>query len=119
MNTKMDEMKTKKTLDFATLIATGSIAEIEDFVLKNFHQIKHKQSFRILLKRLKNKEKAFDCVKASADRRMVRVKQLEKFMIAVAEEVKCLPDFSDSLPDRGNAHIIRAIRTLTTVQGGE
>jgi len=44
----------------------------------------------------------------------IRYKRLEAFMVAVAKEVKCLPSFADPSPEGGNAHIIRAIRNLTT-----
>ena len=38
------------------------------------------------------------------------VKSLENFMIRVAKELKCLPDFND--PENGNEHIFRAISEL-------
>ena len=41
-----------------------------------------------------------------------RVINLEKFMERVAAEVGCLPDYADSLPDQGNAHIIRKIQEM-------
>lgn len=45
-----------------------------------------------------------------------RKHNLEQFMIAVAKEVGCLPDFFDSLPDIGNAHIMRRLRELTAAE---
>lgn len=42
-----------------------------------------------------------------------KVKRLESFMEAVAKEVGCLPDYSDYLPDGGNAHVMRKLRSLS------
>jgi len=41
-----------------------------------------------------------------------RKSNLEKFMNAICKEVKCLPDYNDSLPDGGNAHVIKKIKEL-------
>jgi len=48
----------------------------------------------------------------------LRVRNLEHFMEVVAREVSCLPDYNDSLPELGNAHIIRAIKKLKQNYGG-
>jgi hypothetical protein len=42
-----------------------------------------------------------------------RIRNLELFMMAVAKEVGCLPDYADSLPDGGNSHIMRKLKELT------
>jgi len=80
MNAKMEQIKSENTVELASIIATGSIEEIERFVAEKFHQIKHTQSFNIILERLRNLMKAHDCVKASADRRGERVRTLEQFI---------------------------------------
>ena len=80
MNEKIEQVKTENTVELASIIATGSIPEIERFVATKFHQIRHTQSFSILLERLRNLEKANDCAKASADRRGARIRTLELFV---------------------------------------
>lgn len=42
----------------------------------------------------------------------LRVKNLEKFMCEVSKLLGCLPDFGDSLPDGGNAHVIEKLNKL-------
>jgi len=44
----------------------------------------------------------------------IQRKKLLDFMKAVAKEVNCLPSFADPSPEGGNAHIIRAIKHLST-----
>lgn len=41
-----------------------------------------------------------------------RIHNLEAFMMAVAKELRHIPDFYDSRPDLGNAHIMRALKEL-------
>ena len=42
----------------------------------------------------------------------VRVANLETFMEAVCKRLKCLPDYNDSLPTKGNRHVIKKLDAL-------
>jgi hypothetical protein len=42
----------------------------------------------------------------------VRVANLETFMEAVCSRLKCLPDYNDSLPTKGNSHVINKLDAL-------
>jgi hypothetical protein len=42
----------------------------------------------------------------------VRVSNLETFMEAVCKRLKCLPDYNDSLPTKGNSHVINKLDAL-------
>jgi len=43
-----------KQIDFAKIIKGGSISEIQDFMVLNFHEIKHTESFGLILNRLRD-----------------------------------------------------------------
>ena len=42
----------------------------------------------------------------------VMVANLETFMEAVCSRLKCLPDYNDSLPTKGNSHVINKLDAL-------
>ena len=49
---------------------------------------------------------------------VVRIKRLEQFLEAVADEMGCLPGYGNPGPDGENAHIMRKIRAMkSNVQG--
>jgi len=48
-----------------------------------------------------------------------RVSNLELFMIEVCKRLKVLPDFYDSLPNKGNAHAIKALDELIETKNPE
>lgn len=56
MSEEIDKKKTEHTVELASLIATGSIPEVERFLAEKFHLIRHTQSFSILVERLKKSE---------------------------------------------------------------
>jgi len=45
-----------KTQDFKELIEKGTVEQIQEFLLKDFHSIKHTESFAALLYRLKDEQ---------------------------------------------------------------
>lgn len=45
-----------RTEEYKKIIQNGSIAEIQEFTKKSFHEIKHTESFTALLWRLKDTE---------------------------------------------------------------
>jgi len=47
-----------------------------------------------------------------------KMKALEHFMEKIAEMVGCLPSYSDPHPNRGNAHIVKQLRLLTSQSSG-
>jgi hypothetical protein len=42
----------------------------------------------------------------------IRLSCLETFMEAVCSRLKCLPDYNDSLPTKGNSHVIAKLDAL-------
>jgi len=56
MRIEMENKKSENTEELASIISSGTIEDIELFVMANFHKIKHTESFRLLLNRLKVKE---------------------------------------------------------------
>jgi len=45
-----------KTQDFKRTVEEGSIEQIQEFLLRDFHSIKHTESFAALLYRLKDEQ---------------------------------------------------------------
>jgi len=57
----MDKQKAQSRLE--DIISKGSISEIEEFMMYNFHKINHTTSMRLLINRLKRMERIVNGLK--------------------------------------------------------
>ena len=57
MSKTINQVRIDNTQRLRELIASGSIEQVQQFVMQSFHKIRHTESFRIMLTRLQKDEK--------------------------------------------------------------